>query len=300
MQTGPGKIRRFYDPVQGVRATYLEATAAVQEMQIVQQTYPLATMLVGRAMIGAALLAAQMEEDEMVSIYLRGDGPIETVFAEAQYDGKVRGYTKHPQVQLPLIDRQLDVSGAIGKGHMTVVRTHPGRPVPHRGTIAIVSGQIGDEVAHYLHQSEQRRSLVGLGVKVNEFGHVVAAGGVLLELMPGAPDAAGLIIEMRASEAKSLSTAIEEGMGAEAILDQYLQDFQLKEIEHPHEVIYSCRCSKQRLVRSMEMFSKEDLDDIVAKKEVLEAKCEFCGRKYSVDWTEVKDVRDKRHKTNLH
>lgn len=294
------KIRRFYDPVQGVRATYLNATAAVQEMQKIQQTYPIATMLAGQALVGAALLAAQMEEDEMISLYLKGDGPIKTIFAEAQYNGHVRAYTPVPQLELPLVDKQLDLNGAMGKGHMTVVRTHPKRPHPHRGTIDLESGQMGAVIAHYLHQSEQRPSFVSLGVKINEFGQVLSAGGILLELMPGAPKAAALIIEMRAEQAKPLSASIEKGATAEQVLSEYLADFDLKEIEHPYSIEFHCRCSKQRLVRSMKMFSDEDLDDIIAKKEVLEAKCEFCGQKYSLDWTEVKDVKNRRHKTHLH
>lgn len=299
-QGPPGKIRRFYDPVQGVRATYLEATSAVKDMQKIQKTYPIATILLGQGMVGAALLAAQMDEDEMISIYIKSNGPIQSLFAEAQYDGKVRAYTPHPQLELPLVDKQLDVNGAIGQGNMTVVRTHPKRPQPHRGTIELTSGKMGTQIARYLHQSEQIRSLVALGVKVNEYGQVLSAGGILLELMPGAPEAAGLIIEMRAQEATSLSSAIEEGLSAEQILDEYLADFRLQELEHPHRVSFHCRCSKQRLVSSMKMFSNEDLDDIVAKKEVLEAKCEFCGRVYKLDWTEVKDVRDRRHRGNLH
>lgn len=283
----------------GIRATVINATEAVQKMNTIQNTYPIATMLVGRSMVAASLLASQLKENEMVSLYFNGRGPIESVFAEATYEGDVRGYTPHPQLEIPLRDNQLDVSGAIGDGTLSVVRTHALGTQPYRGTVEIQTGEVGDDVAYYLLQSHQIRSVVSLGVKVNPYGRVVSAGGILVELLPDANAFAETIISNRVGEAKSLSESIAAGATNKELLEMYLDGFSMNELKHPYRLQYTCRCSTERLMRSLQLLPLPELDDILKKQETVKAKCEFCGQKYELTHDQTKQIRDEKFRNSL-
>ncbi len=292
-------ISKYIDNTSGLRATVINATEAVRKMQTIQHSYPIATMMVGRSMVAAALMAAQLKDEELVSLYFHGNGPIETVFAEASFEGAVRGYTPHPQLELELREGRLDLTTAIGRGTLTVVRTHPQATQPYRGTVEIQTGEVGDDVAFYLQQSQQVRTVVAVGVKVNAYGHVQSAGGIIIELLPEANAMVEIIIANRVSEASSLSEALDAGANNDDIMKMYLEGFKIEELEHPHTLNYSCSCNSDRLIRSLEFLPLTDLDDILEKKEPIEAKCEFCGRQYKLPSTAAQQVRDKKFKNSL-
>jgi molecular chaperone Hsp33 len=299
MTTSKSKITKYIENKAGVRATVVNATEAVSEMQKIQATYPIATMMVGRSMVAAALMAAQLKEDEVVSLYFRGNGPLEMVFAEANYEGGVRGYTTNPQLELELRDGRLDLTTAIGRGTLSVVRSNSANPTPYRGTVEIQTGEVGDDIAYYLQQSQQIRSVVSLGVKVNAFGKVQAAGGIIIELLPGAPDLVADLISARVNEAGSLSEALAGGAKNKDILDMYLHGFQCEELKHDYYLGYTCRCNSERLKRSLELLPLEDLDEIIAKGQPIQAKCEFCGRQYELPSTVAGEIRHRKFKNSL-
>jgi molecular chaperone Hsp33 len=293
-------IQKFLDDKAGLRVALVDATEAVREMRKVQNTSPVATLLVGRAMVGATLLASHLKDGEMVSLYFSGNGPIGKVFAEASFEGGVRGYAAQSQVDVPLVNNQLNLGAAIGRGLLSVVRTHPKRKTPHRGTVEIQTGEIGEDIAFYLQQSEQARSAIALGVKVDATGHVEAAGGILIELLPLATVHIEIIVEDQFMHAGSISDAIARGESAEEIIDRFLGGFQLREIPHAYELAYTCKCSRNRLLRAMELFPEKDLDDILEKKTPVMARCEFCGREYSLELAEISDIRKRRFHTGKH
>jgi molecular chaperone Hsp33 len=299
MTTSKSKIAKYIDNRAAIRATVVNATEAVKEMQIIQQTYPIATMMVGRSMVGAALMAAQLKEEDVVSLYFRGDGPIEMVFAEANYEGGVRGYTTNPQLELALRNGQLDLTTAIGRGSLSVVTSNASNPTPYRGTVEIQTGEVGDDIAYYLHQSQQIQSVVVLGVMVNTFGKVQGAGGVIIELLPGADPLVADVLAERVKEASSLSEGIASGKSNREVLDMYLQGFQIEELEHDYYLGYSCRCTEDRLKRSLQLLPMADLDDIIAKAEPVKAKCEFCGRQYEIPSEEAVKIRQQKFKNSL-
>lgn len=294
------RVRKFLDSDKGIRVAVVNATEAVREMQQIQTTTPLTTMATGRALVGAALLASQMNDGEVVSLYFRGDGPIRTVFAEAQFEGGVRAYVANPHLDLPLIANGLDLKTAIGKGQLTVVRTHPNQPHAQKGTVEIQTGQIGEDIAYYLQQSQQIRSAIALGVKLGPQEQVLAAGGILIELLPGADVNIEVIVEDQFLRTGSISEMFAKGDTPEQIIETYLPIFNMKEIDHPHSIQYVCKCTKNRLLQALELFQNEDLLDMVTKKENVAAKCEFCGRSYNLDWTEVSDVLNRRFKRGHH
>ncbi len=158
------RVQRFVSNDFTLRIAAVNATAVVQQMQSLQQSQALATMGVGRAMVGALLMASQLKEGQEVGLLFKGNGPIASVYAEATFDGNVRGYCPSPSYIPPQPEDLLNLGKAIGQGTLSVARHQPFQRQPHHGTVGLVSGEIGDDLAHYLHQSHQIRSVVSLGV----------------------------------------------------------------------------------------------------------------------------------------
>lgn len=293
-------VVRYFDGLAGIRAAAVNIKEPLKDIVSIQNCGPVAVILLGRALAGAALLASQMEEEETISLYFKGDGPMESIFAEATYDGTMRGYTPVPSLHLPVLAGKIDLPIALGQGNLTVVRAHPKRKIPHKGTVEIVSGEIGDEVALYLHQSEQRPAYVSVGVKLNSDFEIVSAGGVMMEVMPEVSESVAIQLESNATKAPSVTEVLAKNADLEELMKPYFKGFQMQKAEHPFGLRFHCPCTKDRLIRSMDLFDEADLEDIVEKQETTSARCEFCGRHYELAWTDVKDIKDKRHRTGLH
>ncbi len=285
-------IHKYISNDLSFRASLVNGTRVVQEMQSLQNTYPLATNAVGRAMVGALLMASHLKDNQMVSIYFKGDGPLEMFFAEATYEGAVRGYTPNPQLVLGEGDDPLNLSKGIGKGTLSVVRTLPNQVVPQRGSVEIHSGEVAEDLAYYYHQSHQVPSVVGLGVKVNPYGMVLAAGGVLIELMPGSKDDIIKVLEQNAKWAGSLSELLGAGAGLKDLADLFFRGLEVTQVEHPFEAQYSCRCTKDKFRNALSLLGPLDIADMISKKEVADARCELCGRHYQLTEEELQQVYD--------
>jgi molecular chaperone Hsp33 len=293
------RVHKFLTEDLTVRAASVVATQVVEEMRSIQNSYPIATVAVGRSMVGALLMASHLKDKQELSLYFQGNGPLGRVFAEANYEGQVRGYCNNPQLQLPMEGPKIVIGPAIGIGLFTVTHHLPTGDLPHRGTVIIRTGEVGDDIAFYLHQSHQVPSVVALGVHVNEYGKVEAAGGVLIELMPGHTEETIALIEKRVKAAPPISQRILEGATAEDLIKDYLGDFELMELEHDHPIAYQCRCSLERVKRSVMLLGLEELDKILAEKKPLDVACEFCGRKYVVEEADLVKIRQDVYKGSL-
>lgn len=296
---GNNEIRKYLSSKQGLRASFIIGTGVVQEMQSIQNTYPIASLAVGRAMMAAALVASVQKRGQVVSLHFQGDGPLNTFLGEATFEGDVRGYTKAPQLEMEFPDGRIQVGAAIGQGLLTVVRTFGSDPA-QKGSVELQTGEVGDDVAYFLHKSDQIRSLVTLGVKVNPYGKVEAAGGALIELMPDFDESIVDTLIQNAEAVGSLSELIAGGASVEQLKDRFLKGIEVHEIDHPHELSYTCRCSQERLVKAMELFPLSEIDDILAKNESVDAKCEICGRAYEIPIETVQGIREKVHRQTLH
>lgn len=293
------RVHKFLTEDLTVRASAVIATPVVDEMRSIQNSYPLATVAVGRSMVAALLMASHLKEGQELSLYFQGNGPLGRVFAEANYQGHVRGYCNYPQFRAPIEGDNISIGAAIGIGLLTVTHHLPTGDVPNRGTVIIRTGEVGDDIAFYLHQSHQIPSVVSLGVQVNAFGMVEAAGGVLIELMPGHTEETLHAIEARTKNHPPVSKRILEGASAKELLQDYLGDFNLLELDHPHPIAYQCRCSKERVLRSLVLLGMEELDRAIAETKPLEVRCEFCGRLYEVSTGELAVLRNDIYKTTL-
>ncbi len=279
------------------------ATQVVEEMRAIQTSFPVPTIAVGRTMVASLLMASHLKNGQELSIYIQGSGPLSSVFAQSTFEGKVRGVSSHPHLVVPaelaVAGDKIKIAKSIGIGLMTVTHHLPMTGTPHRGTVELATSEIGDDVAYYLHQSHQIPSVVSLGVHLDSEGKCQAAGGVLIELMPGHTEETALKIEARVKQAKAVSNRIIEGASATDLIRDFLQDFELVELDHDYSVEYKCRCSKERVMRSVGLLGLKELDDIIDKGENTEVSCEFCGRKYSLVTDDIREVRQDVYRESL-
>ncbi|KYG70110.1 Hsp33 family molecular chaperone HslO [Bdellovibrio bacteriovorus] len=295
------RVHRFVSKDLTVRIAAVNATEVVKHMQDLQHTYPLATVAVGRSMVGAILMASQLKDGQMVGLLFRGNGALQSVYAEASYDGHVRGYTPNPQYQPPSYDNGLSLKEAIGNGTLSVARHQPFQKQPFHGTVELVSGEIGQDIAHYLHQSHQIRSLVSLGVYLDTFGKVQAAGGVLIEVMPGVEDSVVERIQQNYEDKKpNISKMLMEGATPEQLVAPFMDGIPFEELEHDKSLEYFCPCTKDRVVRALETLGEEELQDMINKNEEADVTCQICGKPYKVSVPEIQDIKNRIHKESMH
>jgi Disulfide bond chaperones of the HSP33 family len=295
------RVHRFVSNDFTLRIAAVDATQAVREMQKLQNTFPLATVAVGRGMVGAILMASQLKEGQQVGLLFKGSGALRSVYAEADWNGHVRGYTPNPQFIPENYDHGLSLHEAMGKGTLTVARHQPFQKQPFQGTVEMVTGEIGEDIAHYLHQSHQIRSLVSLGVYLDENGQVGAAGGVIIEVMPGVEEALVEKIQQNAEKTKiNISKMLKEGATPEDLVRPFLEGVEFQEIEHEPVVSYYCPCTKERVIRALETLGAAELQDMVDKNEEVDVTCQVCGRPYKVTVPEVKELKDHLERESLH
>lgn len=284
------RVHRFYSDDLFIRATSVVCTEVVLEMCEVQKTGPLATMALGRAMTGAVLMAAQLRDNQVVGLHFRGNGPLGSIYAEASYEGECRGWCDEPEANLPLKDGRIDVAGGVGIGLLNVIRSQPFEKAPHVGTVELISSEIGDDIAYYLQQSHQIPSIVALGVILTPEGTVQSAGGVLIELMPGATESVISALEASVKNAKSLTSMLAEGHSPEVLLRNYCGSIAMNQAEHDFELKYTCRCSIDRVERSITMLGRDEVMKMVAEGRDANVRCEFCGRTYKISLTRLQEI----------
>lgn len=295
------RVHRYVSNDFTLRIAAVNATAVVQEMQKLQTMSPLPTVAVGRSMIGALLMASHLKEGQQVGLYFRGSGPISSVYAEAHFEGQVRGYTPHALYEPAQYPQHLSLKEAVGSsGLLTVTRHQPFQKQPFQGSVEMVSGEIGDDIAHYLHQSQQIRSLISLGVYLDTFGRVRAAGGFLIEVMPGVEEKVVAQLEANQKDATlSVSQALFDGVPLPDLIAPYLKGIPHTELDHDYPVVYSCPCDKERVIRAIETLGKDELKDMVDKNEKAEVVCQVCGRPYTIEVEDLEEIRKKLYRQSL-
>lgn len=268
-----------------VRAFAAVTTDLVEEARRRHGTLPTATAALGRALTGALLLAATIKRDERLALEFSGDGPLRGVLADATPGGDARGFVLRPRTHLPPRAGKLDVGGALGRGVLCVMRVPIAGGSLYRSVVPLASGEIGEDLASYLVTSEQTPSAVGVGVFVAADGHVAAAGGWLLQSLPGA-DAAAL--DRLASHIETIcppSDMVRQGLRPPGILRALLGDDITPLGERP--VRFHCRCDQQRVLGAIAAMGRADLLDVLAGERRAEVVCEFCAQTYEVGEAEI-------------
>lgn len=272
-----------------VRALATVTTSLAEEARARHHTAPTATAALGRALTASLLLGSMLKEDEKLSLQFVGNGPLRGIFAEVNGQGEVRGFVYHPRTHLPLRNGKLDVGGAVGAGTLTVIRDQPWRKEPYRSILPLVSGEIGSDIAHYLLNSEQIPSAVSLGVFVEPNETVVAAGGFVVQVMPGASADTIAQLEANVARTKPVSQMVREGAGPVEILAHVLDGF------HPTPISemtgrFACRCSRERVIGTLIALGRSEILDLLAKEGKATVTCEFCNEQYTIDRAKLESL----------
>jgi len=277
-----GRLVRVLAADGHLRIVSAVTTPVVEEARRRHGLWPTATAAVGRLMTAAVLMASILKDDQRIMLQVVGDGPLRHVVAEATASLQVRAYAAEPRVHLPLNDHgKLDVARAVGKGSLHVIRDL-GLKEPYRGAVPLVSGEIAEDVAHYLAVSEQSPSSVALGVLVGPDGRVQAAGGFWLMPMPGAPDELIGEMEQRLGRMAPVSRRIDE-MGADAdpvaLVAPLLEGLDYRVLQAA-PVEFHCPCTRRRFEAGLVALGAQELRSIASEQDPVELRCRFCNRRY--------------------
>ncbi|MCG9884119.1 MAG: Hsp33 family molecular chaperone HslO [Cyanobacteria bacterium] len=269
----------------GIRAVGTITTRLVDEARQRHGLSYVATAALGRTMSAGLLLASSMKRPgSRVNLRFRGDGPLKGIMVDAGLDGTVRGYVSNPAVELPpKPNGKLDVGGAIGEGFLYVVRD-AGYGYPYSSTTEIISGEIGDDITHYLAMSEQTPSAVSLGVFVDK-GGVVASGGLMLQILPRAAVDEEMVtaIEERVGALAGFSTLLREGKSLPDIFESLLGDMGLEILPEVQMVRFHCGCTHERMLDALKLLGPDELQDMIETDGGAEATCNFCNEIYRSD-----------------
>lgn len=271
----------------GVAVRVLVGTALVREAQQRHATSPTATSALGRALLGGLLLASDAKDEESVQLQFRGDGPLGVITVIADARGRVRGFVGNPEADPPPRGGKLDVGAAVGSGILAVVRHHPAWREPYSGLVPLASGEVAEDIAHYLRDSEQKPSAVALGVHVDARGDVDAAGGFFVQALPGAADDTVARLERNVLALPPPSELLRQGLDAEAILALLLAGLGNRELVTTTPAFH-CGCDRERVLRAVALLGRQDLREIGAKGETVDVRCAFCGNRYAVEPDEAR------------
>ena len=264
-----------------VKASVITARDMVERARQIHRTLPVATAALGRTLMAASMMGNQLkEEDGSVTLRIKGDGPLGGITAVADSAGNARGYVVNPAVDLPLKGpAKLDVGSAVGRdGSLTVIKDLNLKE-PYVGTVPLVSGEIAEDITSYFAESEQIPTACALGVLVDVDQSVLCAGGYLIQLLPGADDAAISAIERGIARVGPVTEALRGGLDARGLVEQVLSEFELEELS-AEPVEYRCYCSRDRVTRALISMGREELEALLREQGKAELTCQFCDKVY--------------------
>lgn len=264
-----------------VRAIGAVTTEMVREAKRVHNLSPISSVALGRTLTFAALMSQTLKGDnDVMTIQIKGNGPLEGIVVVSDSKANVRGYVGNPYVETILNEKgKFDISSAVGKeGYLNVIKDL-GLKEPYIGYVNLVSGEIGEDFAYYLAISEQIPSVVSLGVLVDIDETIINSGGFLIQIMPGAEDKTIDLIEQKIAVIPPVTQLLSEGKSIHDILNMVLEDANL-EIYEERDCKYVCNCSRDRMERNLISLGKKEILDMAEEQHGAELQCHFCNKKY--------------------
>ena len=274
-----------------VKAVAVTGRDLVERARNIHTLLPMGTASLGRTLLATSMMGDMLKAEKgTLTLQIKGGGPLGTILAVSDCEGNVRGYVQNPHVELMEKYRgKLDVGAAVGTdGTLTVIKDI-GMKEPYVGSIGLFSGEIADDLAMYFVESEQIPTACALGVLVGTDQSVSAAGGYLIQLLPGASEDIITKIETGVQKLGSVSHALEGGLDGEGLLRAVLADFEL-EILEKHPVEYRCYCSRDRVSRALISMGKKDLAEMIEEQGHAELTCQFCDQVYRYSKEELEEL----------
>lgn len=287
------KIKRFLAYNGKINVICASTTNLVEEIRKIHDLSPLGTAALGRLSTICAIMSSQLKNTEdIISIELKGNGPIGKIIAVGNQNCEIKAYVENTKVDLPLNeDQKLDVGRAVGnQGYINVIKDI-GLKEPYIGIAPITSGEIADDFANYFVKSEGQQVAVALGVLVNKEG-VKTAGGYIIKPMPDASIEDISNIEQAIFQAGAISKMLDKGLNLEEIAKQITADENIKEIGEQIIPKYKCNCSKEKFEKGLISLGKQELENLINTQETIETTCQFCNKKYEFTKNEIIKIYD--------
>ncbi|TFH58627.1 Hsp33 family molecular chaperone HslO [Peribacillus frigoritolerans] len=279
-----------------VRAYAVSTTDTVGKAQRRHYTWPTASAALGRAMTAGVMMGGMLKGEEKLTIKIEGGGPIGSILVDSNAKGEVRGYVTHPQTHFDLNEQgKLDVRRAVGTDGLLTVVKDIGLRDYFSGQVPLVSGELGEDFTYYFVTSEQVPSSVGVGVLVNPDNSILAAGGFIIQLMPGTSEDTISKIEKRLSTITPVSKMIQSGMTPEEILTEILGEGNVNILEKM-DVQFSCQCSRERIATALISLGQAEIRDIIETDGQAEAHCHFCNQTYQFSKEELEELEAETNK----
>lgn len=279
-----------------IKMSAVSAKDTVQRAKDIHKCTPTTAAALGRTLCAASMMGNLLKEDNgSLTIRINGGGPIGSIIAVSDSKGYVRGYVTNPAVDLPLrSDGKLDVGGAVGKDGMLTVSRDIGLAQPYVGSTELVSGEIAEDLTAYLLESEQVPSACGLGVLIDTDLSVKAAGGFIVQLMPGAPDEYIDVLEENIFMMDQLTTILAED-GLEAVFEQVLKGLPYHVVDED-EVGYRCYCSRERVGDAILGVGEGELESMINEGKDIDVSCQFCDTVYTFTPDDLRTLLDESKK----
>ena len=273
-----------------IRAFAATTKETVEAARQAHNTSPVATAALGRLLTGGAMMGSMMKNDsDMLTIQIKGDGPIGGLTVTADSKGNVKGYVEHPEVMLPPnAQGKLDVAGALGIGLISVIKDM-GLKEPYVGQTILQTSEIAEDLTYYFATSEQVPSSVGLGVLMEHDNTVKQAVGFIVQLMPFVDDDVVDRLEANIKKISSVTSMLDKGMTPEEILEEVLDGFEV-EVKDTMPAQFYCNCTKERVEKAIISIGKKDIQEMIEDGKPIEVNCHFCGKSYEFSVEELKTL----------
>ena len=275
-----------------VRAFAAVTKQTVEKARSLHHTTPVATAALGRTLTAAAMMGSMLKgEKDILTIQIKGDGPLGGIVATSDSYSRVKGYVFDPQADVPLKWKgKLDVGAAVGRGFLNVIKDI-GLKEPYGGSVELVSGEIAEDLTYYFAESEQTPSSVSLGVLIDTDYTVRQAGGMMIQLLPDAEEEIIEKIETRLREMESITTLLEEGKTPEEMLRMIFSDMELVLLDKLPVAFY-CDCSREKVEKALLCIGKEELEAIYQEDGKANIHCHFCNKEYDFTGEDLKRLLD--------
>ena len=272
-----------------VRAFAITSKELVETARQQHNTSPVATAALGRFLSAGAMMGSMMKNDsDVLTMQIKAGGPLEGMTVVADSHANVKGYVGNPSVMLPAKNGKLDVGGAVGIGFMNIIKDM-GLKEPYLGQAVLQTGEIAEDLTFYFATSEQIPSSVGLGVLMNKDNTVKQAGGFIIQLLPFASEETITALEANLKTLDTVTNMLEAGMTPEEMLQQVLQGLDV-EFTDKLDTRFYCDCSKEKVTKAIMSVGKQELEDMIAEGEDIEAKCHYCNTSYRYTVDDLKDI----------